>query len=97
MDEINGTGARQALFEDFDTKKEEIVLRFASRHSAVYPFEGDVCPQPQPTNNATPPAPRKPLSDLELKAAETKAKQIQAAIRIRRERQQSSNPLEGIL
>lgn len=32
---------RQALFEDLDDRKDEIVLRFGSKHSAVYPLESE--------------------------------------------------------
>ena len=74
VDEVAGAGARQALFEDFDTKRGEIVLRFGSKLSAVYPFDGDgvqsQCPAPQafqtpsqevPELTLTPPSPQSPL------------------------------------
>ena len=52
---------RQAIFEDTDTEKDEIVLRFGSKHSAMYPVEpitrGD---QPSPT--LTPSQPTVPLT-----------------------------------
>lgn len=35
------------LFEDVDDKKDEIVLRFDAKHSAIYPVEAE-CKQPQP-------------------------------------------------
>lgn len=51
VDKVAGAGARQALFEDFDSRRQEIVLRFGSKLSAVYPFDGDgvaqtSCPAP---------------------------------------------------
>lgn len=112
LDRLNGEPSRQALFEDFDTRRDELVLRFGSKLSAVYPFEGDgaTCQNPkqqpaQPSTTSTapdlfpltsepttfPPQSRPPLSDAELAAAERKAKQILAAVRIRKERQQSSS------
>jgi len=53
--EVAGAGARQALFEDFDSKRQEIVLRFGSKLSAVYPFDGEgASTQPCPVPTAQP-------------------------------------------
>ena len=58
---------RQALFEDSNSQTDELILRFGTKHSAMYPVEPLACqpeakPQPQtqiePTQPSTvPPAP----------------------------------------
>lgn len=67
--------SRQMLSEDTDVKKDELVLRFGTKHSAVYPVEGECKTQPTPVQNAstasiqptgqTAPTVRPPLSPSE--------------------------------
>ena len=72
--EVAGAGARQALFEDFDSRRQEIVLRFGSKLSAVYPFDGDgaqsQCPAPALSPYSRP-AQSPPLQDPETVAPPT--------------------------
>jgi len=94
--------ARQALLEDTDTKKDELVLRFGSKHSAVYPVEADnVCPaspkapssippsSPTPSGRPEPsPVSRPPLSLEELGRLERVIKAKRARASLQREQQQ---------
>jgi hypothetical protein len=104
--EVAGAGARQALFEDFDSKRQEIVLRFGSKLSAVYPFDGDGAIQPCPAPQVSPTAAttqetaaslpqsslksRKPLTDSELRDLEVRGQRLAMAARIRREMQEKA-------
>lgn len=44
--------SRQVLLEDLDSKKDEIVLRFGSKHSAIYPVEADTSPVSSQTSKS---------------------------------------------
>ena len=97
--QVEDETSRQVLLEDLDTKHDEIVLRFGSKHSAIYPVEAESFqprPQPQPQPQAAPPAtpsnsvsPRPgvanlPFTDDQLARAERKIRQIRTAAALRR-------------
>ena len=93
---------RQALLEDTDTEKDEIVLRFGSKSFAVYPVEPD---KPCDSTNTKPPVQpkqeqkpttRAPLSMEQLNLLERTIHQKKAAAVLRAEQRQrdSSNPSE---
>ena len=82
------------LFEDVDDKKDELVLRFDSKHSAIYPVEAECRQQPQsvavqPRPPAVPPTTKTgshpPLTDEQLARAERKIAQIKTARQIARD------------
>ncbi len=82
------------LFEDVDDKKDELVLRFDSKHSAIYPVEAECRQQPQsaavqPRAAAVPPTQRtgsrSPLTDEELSRAEREIARQRTVRQIRRE------------
>ena len=62
--QVEDETSRQVLLEDLDSKKDEIVLRFGSKHSAIYPVEAESSnqssqakisqPSPQPAAIAQP-------------------------------------------
>jgi hypothetical protein len=54
LKQLAGEGARQAIFEDTDTRRQEIVLRFGGRESAVYTIEPDTTLCPAPAVNPAP-------------------------------------------
>ena len=65
--EVEDETSRQVLLEDLDTKHDEIVLRFGSKHSAIYPVEAESFqprpqsqPQPAPQPAALPVTPSPP-------------------------------------
>lgn len=98
---IDEDGSRQALVEETDCANDCVVLRYGSKHSAMYPVEPLSQPQTQPraTTQSSPvlspnisPAvpPRKPLSVNELRAAERKIQQARMAAELRAERAASS-------
>lgn len=67
--EISSVDARQALLEDTNTESDELVLRFGTKHSAVYPVESDkwpssstASPPPQPARPESPQQVREPLT-----------------------------------
>jgi len=96
---IEDESNRQALLEDTDTKKDELVLRFGTKHSAVYPVEPDLCDSPKlqsPTSNLKKLNNRPPMTLEELQKLERTIAAKKAAVILRSERQQqaSSNPLE---
>ena len=78
---LDEPAARQVLLEDIDLQKDEIVLRFGSKHSAIYPVEPQggsdasappICqpttqPQPQ-TTSSQPPQPVSPPTHLPPRA-----------------------------
>lgn len=60
--QVEDETSRQVLLEDLDSRKDEIVLRFGSKHSAIYPVESETSKQPvqtaqQPPQVQTPPSP----------------------------------------
>ena len=56
--QVEDETSRQVLLEDLDSKKDEIVLRFGSKHSAIYPVEAESSNQSSQTAKSQPsPAP----------------------------------------
>ena len=97
---LDAEGSRQALIEDSDTEKDELVLRFGTKHSAMYPVEPECLrpatptPQPQPSQPQQPSSPvssplpsRKPLTVNELAKAELKIRRLRMAAQIKVEQQ----------
>lgn len=85
--------SRQLLTEDVDTEKDELVLRFGSKHSAVYPVEPE-CLTPkaaQPTTTVSTqgsqpistPSSRKPMSPDQLLKLEKniRARRVEATLK----------------
>lgn len=85
---------RQVLLEDTDSKRDEIVLRFGSKHSAIYPVEPEVAPSPanlsrtasqqplQPQSSQPATSQQRshaPLTDEQLARVERKLRQIRTA------------------
>ena len=77
--QITEEGSRQLLCEDTNTETDELVLRFGSKHSAVYPVEPECLLQkPISPNNPTSPdtsnpslaGVRRPLTPEQLRALE---------------------------
>src|ERR1700677_2583256 len=73
---IEEENQRQLLCEDIDSGKDELVLRFGSKHSAVYPVEPECLtpktspPTSQPTSSPSSPQSRPPLSEEQLRLME---------------------------
>src|ERR1039457_6456547 len=58
---------RQALLEDTNIETDELVLRFGSKLSAVYPVDHEPCldsPKPRSVTSASQPSPQVPSSSL---------------------------------
>ena len=100
--EVTSESARQALFEDTDAKKDEIVLRFGSKDSAIYPVEpecranGQPAQTQQPVTAATmtgePSSPgRVMLSDADLAKMELKIRKMRTAHALRKQQQPNPN------
>lgn len=101
--QVEDETSRQVLLEDLDSKKDEIVLRFGSKHSAIYPVESETFqatsatsrpPVSVPSAPASPNPPPKtapqsvlPFTDEQLARAEKKIAQMQNLRAIKRERQ----------
>jgi hypothetical protein len=101
--EVMEVEARQALFEDEDTKKDEIVLRFGSKHSAIYPIEPECRASAQPATptqpitaqtqpGSTPAQVRKAFTDADLLKAENAIKRLRNVNAIRK----SQSPIAQI-
>lgn len=99
--QVEDETSRQVLLEDLDSKKDEIVLRFGSKHSAIYPVEAESSnqssqaktsqPSPQPAAIAQPRNPAAPQSalpftDEQLTRAERKIAQMKTLSALSRER-----------
>src|SRR5580700_11374162 len=77
--EVAAETSRQMLVEDTNLESDELVLRFGTKNSAVFPVEPE-CPSPRPTLvpnqtsqstlNPSSPQARQPLTDEQLKALE---------------------------
>lgn len=103
MQQLEQEPARQALFYDENLNTGEIVIRFGTRNSAVFPVEPCKKTQPSqvvidPSRRPQPPAfpsqesdqprVRKPMSDAELARAERKIKALRTVLQMRREQQE---------
>lgn len=101
--QIESEGSRQMLCEDTDIAADELVLRFGSKHSAVYPVEPESCASPKPqsptqrtTDQNSSPSVTLPKTVEELQKLERTVKARKAAaILLSAQRQRaSSNPSE---
>jgi len=106
LDRISDTSERQAIFEDRDSRG-NIVLRFGSKHSAVYPVESETAwttkTQPAPQNVvvdplSTTPPPSPPASttsfpDLPPQAIPPKSPAAVAALERRLQKQHLANQI----
>lgn len=90
--EVEESNARQMLCEDTNTETDELVLRFGTKHSAVYPVEPEclsqkptLVPNIQPQTSPIPLSPksRKPLSEAELEKMERAVRAAKIAARVR--------------
>ena len=111
LDQLAGEGATRALFEDFDSKTDEVVLRFRPKSLATYLIEETPCPtstrvpstsdQPSPSiksaNSLTSVQGRLPLTDEQLVRAENLLAKEHHLRAIRQEQQRSSSQSEGTL
>src|ERR1035441_686588 len=89
---VEEESCRQALLEDTDRISDELVLRYGSKNSAVYPVEPEPCDSPKPRSvspqtNPVPPVPplkpvtgRPPFTDQQLAEIELKARRMRAEI-----------------
>jgi hypothetical protein len=55
--QVEDETSRQVLLEDLDSKKDEIVLRFGSKNSAIYPVESEQSRESLATNRSPASAP----------------------------------------
>lgn len=105
MREVMRESERQAIFEDTDAKKDEIVLRFGSKDSTLYAIEPECRangqPEPkvrtQPQTAATIPAEPAPqgrlaLTDQDLANMEVKIRKIRVASQMKRQASQNPTP-----
>lgn len=78
--EISSVDARQALLEDTNTESDELVLRFGTKHSAVYPVESDKWPAS--STASPPPQPARPESSQQVREplTEERLQKLQRAI-----------------
>ena len=74
--QVEDETSRQVLLEDLDSRRDEIVLRFGSKHSAIYPVESEkasserisqtttspISAQPNPSGQLQPQASPSPVS-----------------------------------
>lgn len=93
--QVEESNARQMLCEDTNTETDELVLRFGTKHSAVYPVEPEclsqkpnqpsVQPNVQPQTFPIPLSPqsRKPLSEAELEKMERAVRAAKIAARVK--------------
>ena len=109
--EVSDETSRQALFEDTDAKRDELVLRFGSKHSAIYPVEPECQSPPQPVTTSKPTSPvlnspenpfRKgtvPLDDAAIARMERGLKRVKVAAALQREAKQQTlySPSDGNL
>lgn len=94
---IEQESARQMLCEDTDVEKDELVLRFGTKHSVVYVVEPE-CPTPRQNAQASPatsqptstPSSRKPMTVEQLAKLEKnlRARRVEAQLKQDKERQQ---------
>ena len=99
---VEEEGSRQALLEDTNCDSDEIVLRYGSKNSAVYPVELEPCDSPKPRSvspqtNPVPVPPLKPVTgrppftDQQLAEIELKARRMRAAAAMKRGREQANS------
>lgn len=94
--QVEESTARQMLCEDTNTETDELVLRFGTKHSAVYPVEPECLSQkpnqPSVQPNVQPqtfgiPQPqaksRRPLSEAELEKMERAVRAAKIAARVK--------------
>lgn len=103
--EVDEEGAPQMLVEDSDTETDELVLRFGSKHSAVYPVTPECRTQrpnsetiSPPTLNPSSPQSRPPLTEDQLAALEmvNKLRKVKAQqSRVRDTRQSDLSEILG--
>jgi Sec-independent protein translocase protein TatA len=100
--QVEDETSRQVLLEDLDSKRDEIVLRFGSKHSAIYPVESETsnpssqtvqqqrtpAPTPQPSPPPAKNAPQSvlPFTEEQLAKAEREISRQKQVLAIRRER-----------
>jgi hypothetical protein len=100
--------ARQILVEDTDSKHDQLVLRFASRHAAIFPLEPECLTPAQNrpsqqvatsvgTASAPQPSIRKPPSEADLLKLEKNIKARRVEAQLRREHEQQQKDLSEIL
>lgn len=103
--EVSEEESRQALLEDTNTETDELVLRFGTKHSAVYPVESEKCASPKlqsPTISPVPsrpevsPSVRPPLTEQDLLSIEKRAKAQRLKIQLRNEAQQNETEQERL-
>lgn len=106
MREVAAESSRQGLFEDSDARADEIVLRFGSKNSAVYPVEPDTpCDSPKPRSvtpqtlspqvsvdpSSRPMTGRPPMTDQQLALVEEKVRKARVAARMKNARGQANS------
>lgn len=94
LDEIAGAEGKRALFEDYDEKTDEIVLRFRQKSVATYLVEGVPASTAQPITTNTPSTQKNsriPLTDDQIANLERKLAREKQYRAIKREPQQSFN------
>lgn len=73
--QVEDETSRQVLLEDLDSKKDEIVLRFGSKHSAIYPVEAETSNQSlqtaQPARTQAPPPQPSPQVPRDVKSPQS--------------------------
>jgi hypothetical protein len=97
--QVEDEPARQVLLEDLDSRADEIVLRFGSKHSAIYPVEAEQPSAPQTPARPMPAQPsaiqsqsapanpgKLPYTDEQLVSMETKIRQMRNLAAIRKQR-----------
>ena len=108
--EVAEESSRQMLVEDTNVESDELVLRFGSKHSAVYPVEPEcLSPKPispsnqtsAPISNPSSPQVRPPLTDEQERALEMLARYRRIKARIKKQPPEGSvlgrNELSEIL
>src|SRR5271154_2782373 len=106
---VREESSRQMLVEDTNTETDELVLRFGTKHSAVYPLEPEChSPKTSPQTLVSPPISipsspqsRPPLSDEQLRQMEIAVRTARVKARAERTaeqaREQRQNDLSEIL
>lgn len=105
--EVEEETSRQALLEDTNTDTDELVLRFGTKHSAVYPVESEQCASPklpsatisQPVQLSRPEVPnqrRPPLTDDQILSLQRKVNARVRMIQLKREQAQREKEQEDL-
>lgn len=97
LSQLAGEGHARALFEDYDSKTEEVVLRFRSKSLATYLVEEPIaCPTTAPlATTSTPGKSRLPLTDQQLSQVEQRIRKEQLLREIKRDQQESQQGAMG--